>query len=494
MKIHLFYLIFILILPISATSQYFVEYNEAIDRAYQQTIRLEFDHAEAILDSLRLVQNENLAILHIENYIDFFQLFIHESKDYFDKNKRNKNRRLKQIDKLNNNDPYKKFLQAEINLQWALLRAKFGELFNSGRELYAAYNLLEDNVDRHPEFVYNYKSLSVIHALIETISIPGIFKDIFGIKGTIELGVEEISKLIKYQNENKFIFEYEAETIYAFIQFYQCNNEKLALDFLSSSKLAQEDIALAKFVHIKILQRSGKNDQAIKLLSETIENIPPEKFPYLYFMMGISKLRKLDPEAKDYFHSFLHNFDGQHYIKEAYQKLAWCELVFDDNIPMYKYNLYQCSTKGNELIDDDKQAQKEAINNDIPHPILLKARLLFDGGYAYKAFNLMIKNAHLFYNDEKYSIEYFYRLARISQDLKNYADAINYFNQAIDSDVQRSSYMSCNAALQLGLIYESQGQFALSESNFRKCLSMSPTEYKNSLHQKAKSGLNRIKK
>ena len=54
-------------------------------------------------------------------------------------------------------------------------------------------------------------------------------------------------------------------------------------------------------------------------------------------------------------------------------------------------------------------------------------------------------------------------------------------------------YFTASAALQMGLIYEDQDDLSRAESAFRLVLSVETDEYKNSLHQKAKAGLARIK-
>lgn len=475
------------------SSQYYVEYNDDVVELYNQITHLNFEDSERILDSLLIEQPQNIALQHISNYIDFFTIFIHERKDDFERRKKNIDRRIKLVEKLPDSDPHKRFIKSEIYLQWALLRAKFNEIFKSSREIFTAYKTLEDNVKAHPEFIHNYKSLSIIHALAESISIPGLFKDLFGIRGTIALGVKEIEKVIEYKNTNPFVFGLEADAIYAFILFYQCNRKEDAIDYLSSSELANSDSPLASFVRVKLLQRNGDNDEALQLLVQLKEKQSVEEFPFLYFMLGNSMLRKLDPEAKIYFEQFVNHFEGQHYIKEAYQKLAWSSLIFDNNIPEYKKYMELCSKEGNALIDDDKQALREANENIIPNQVLLKARLLYDGGYYQKASNLLVKQAHDFYFNEENSVEYFYRLGRVSQQLKNYSDAIQYFEKTIQNDPKGKNYMSCNAALQLGIIYETQNDLEKAKGYFKKCTKMSPSQYKNSLHQKAKAGLSRIK-
>ena len=53
--------------------------------------------------------------------------------------------------------------------------------------------------------------------------------------------------------------------------------------------------------------------------------------------------------------------------------------------------------------------------------------------------------------------------------------------------------MACNAALQIALIFEEQQKLKQAKKYFDLCLDISPKRYKTSLHQKANSGLDRIK-
>ena len=473
-------------------AQYKVEYSPVLEEAYESIIHLDFDQAKVLLDQSRNADPNNLAYLHIENYLDFFYLFIFEDEAYFDQVKHNKEIRIKLLEELDDDDPYKNFVLAEINLQWALTRSKFDELFKAGREIFASYKLLEENTSNFPDFIYNYKSLSIIHSLVETISVPGVFKNIFGMSGSVEQGLGEISRVNKFAEENSFIFALEAEAIYIFMALYQANDQDLAFNYLDQSQLKKSKSPLACFVQVKILQRTGRNDEAIELLLEALSYTSVNQFPYLYFLMGVSHLRKLNEESISYFQEFLENFDGLHYIKEAHQKLAWASLVFENDQIEYQRQMELCLTEGQALIDDDKQAAKEANKNLLPNPTLLKARILFDGGYYQKAYQILITSSDQFYNDKSLQLEYYYRLARITQALKNYPESIQYYHQAIMADQNQDSYMSCNAALNLGIIYESQKDFVRAKRYFVHCLEMTPDEYQTSLHQKAKTGLNRI--
>ena len=490
------FLTFLLCMTCSCViSQYTFEYTPQAHLIYNDIIDLKLDNAKAGIQKMRQSEPHNLSILHLAYYVDYFELFITEDFTLFEKLEKNKNKRLDLIDKnLDNSNPYKKFAKAEINLQWALTRSKFNQLFKASREVLSAYKLLEKNQKEHPEFIYNKKSLSIIHSLIETITLPGLFKKVFGIKGSIAEGVKEIKDVIEYSHEEKFIFTAEADAIFTFILFYQLNERQEGFDYILNSRLDPTESLLSNFLIAKIARRAGENEKALNTLLSRPTGDAYSEFFYLDYMEGLSLLYKLDTSSVTKINDYIHNFSGRHYIKEAYQKLAWAALVFEEDIPAYKYNMLQVQSQGYALLDDDKQALKECERHDIPDPVLLQARLLFDGGYHEKAYTLLIRNAYKYTGNELLAIEFNYRIARVCQELKNFPDAIKFFNNTLSNSSSHSSYYSCNAALQLGIIYENQELYKEAQSYYNKCLDIKPNEYRSSLHQKAKTGLNRIKK
>ena len=150
-----------------------------------------------------------------------------------------------------------------------------------------------------------------------------------------------------------------------------------------------------------------------------------------------------------------------------------------------------CQSSGKSLVDEDIQANKEAKSGQKPNEILLRARLLFDGGYYTKCQNLLILNSAFFVN-AIHDGEYYYRLARVTDALKNYHDALEYYDLTIVKS-DPGKYYACSAALYAGMICELQGKTNMAKKYFEKCLNLDPAGYSSSLHQKAKSGLDRLK-
>lgn len=490
MKYYFTFLLFVLFSEPSVAQGRF-EMTEDIVSAYKSVTRLRLQEAKDKISKIKINDPSNLLVYHVENYIDFFTLFISEEKDLYEKLKSNKNQRIAKIKEGDQSSPYYKFSIAEINLQWATVRLKFGSKLTPLREVYTAYQLLEENQNEFPDFMANKKSLSIIHALAE--NIPGLVRTLFSVKGSIEQGTREISEVVSYSNRNPdFLYREECYAIYAYILFYQNNEKQKAYDLLKSSAMDFSKNPLLCFLMSNIAQKTGHNKEAISIL----ENRPkgPEYLPFYYldFMYGKFLMYRLDDTAIDYMNTFVTKFKGRHFIKEAYQKLAWYALATNENIVDYKKYMKLCFENGHQLVDEDKQAHMEASKSEVPHFTLLKSRLLFDGGYYQKAYKMLVLKSYQFENDSKYEIEFNYRMGRICQALGSPYDAIEYYLKTINMGMEEDSYFACNSALQTGLILEKQGFYKKAKQLFERCLKIKTSEYENSLYQKAKSGIERV--
>jgi tetratricopeptide (TPR) repeat protein len=147
--------------------------------------------------------------------------------------------------------------------------------------------------------------------------------------------------------------------------------------------------------------------------------------------------------------------------------------------------------KGADNSEPDKAALQEATGAEIPDIKLIKARLLFDGGYYQRAYDLL-KNAGAEYSaNRKLSLEYTYRIGRISHKMGKSPEAIRFYQQTLDDGAKEPWYFACNAALQIGLLHEEKRDYTKARSAFQRCLGLHPKDYANSLHAQAKAGLSR---
>lgn len=482
-------LISLLSLSTGGYTQSGLRFSAPLQEAYRDIISLKIKSGQNKLNIIKLNDPQNAMTYYIENYADFFTLFIQEEEAKYNSLLKNKDIRINKIKASDPGSPYFLFCQAEIILQWATIKLKFGDKISAATDVYEAYRLLEKNKQKFPDFTENNKSLSIIHALAE--SVPAWVRKIMNIKGSVDLGTSEIKLLANKSFAEKSIFKEEIIAIYSYILFYSNNKREEAYRLFENYHLDHKTNPLIAFLKATMAQKTGRNEAALKILEERPKGDEFLSFYYLDYMYGKFKLHRLDKNADQYIITFLTNFKGKHYIKEAWQKLAWYHLIVNHDVTKYKQYMKSCATRGQSLIDEDIQANKEAKLNQIPNEVLLRARLLFDGGYYAKCQNLLILNSEKF-TKAIHDGEYYYRLARVTDALKNYTDALEYYDLTIIKS-DPGKYYSCSAALQSGLIYEQQNKYIKARFYFEKCLSLDPAGYSSSLHQKAKSGLDRVK-
>ncbi|NRB46250.1 MAG: tetratricopeptide repeat protein [Saprospiraceae bacterium] len=490
-RLLLFYLV---CLPYIVLAQGYFEYDDQSKAVYKAITSLQFSKAYEGIASLKFKSPDNLVVHHLENYLDFFYLYVNGDQKSFDRLKPRRARRIELVSAGDKESPYYLYVQAEIYLQWALIRLRFGEQLNGFMDINRANRLLEKNRRRFPDFIPNLKDLGILHAMVGTI--PDNYqwgvKLLTSLNGTIRQGREELEKVVDYANKHEFLFREEARSMYAYLLMHLAKDEEAAWKVIRTSGLSPKTNPLHCFIMSNIAMRSGHNNEAIQILSNFRKDDKRLDFPYLDYMLGLAKLRRLDSDAAPFFQRFLGRNKTPYYVKEAYQKLAWQSLI---NGKSSKYTAYMkaCLSNGEAIAGGDKNAYREAKSMHQPREVLVKARLLFDGAYFRRAHELMRTQNRAAFTEKRDQLEYTYRLGRILHGLERWQEAIQAYEETIQQGERESYFFACNAALQIGLIHELLGEKGQAQIYFKRCLSINPNEYKTGLHQQAKSGLARVK-
>jgi tetratricopeptide (TPR) repeat protein len=478
----------------TCTAQGHFKWTSEAKQAYQKLTQLRLREASTQIEQIKKEDPDNLIVYHLENYIDFFTLYILEDKTTFKNRKPNRDIRLEIIKAGDPESPYYLFAQADIRMQWALLKFKFNDYLGGFQDVNKAHNLLVKNTARYPDFLPNQKNLSILHSLVGTIPDQYMWgvKLLSGLEGTIAQGRREMEAILNHAQFDSFIFADEMKAIYAYFLLHLDNEPEAAWQYIQSAEFSPDQNPLHCFVMANIAMRSGHNDEAIELLRFQPHSRAMLPFDHLNFMLGLAKIHRLDPDADIYLKRFTEQFPGDTFKKEAYQKLAWHALLFEGEAGYFKY-MEQCSKNGYIQTGSDKNAQKEAASGLSPQVGLVSARLLFDGGYYEEALQILDVIDGEEFPEERDQLEYYYRKGRIYHGLKNHSLAIWHYQQTIHRGEKAPFFYACNAALQTALIYEKLEKKNLAETFFQRCLTMYPDEYQNSLHQRAKAGLNRLR-
>jgi hypothetical protein len=482
----------ILISSISLHVKANFDFNRNCIKAYQAIFELKLNEAKILIQREKIQNPKNGIPILLDNYIDYFTLLSTENKADYDRLKNLKNVRLSLLEKQDKNSPYYLFAQAEINLQWGLLKSRFQDYFSSGLDIKKAHDLLSENESKFPDFLPNKKSAGLIDVIFGSIpaNIKGILRTL-GLKGNTSNGINTLENLTATLPKTPYAF-YKDEVVFflCYIETDLFHNKSSYTKIINYTNSMSNESLLKAYLQGYISEKNGHNDSAISYLLNKPKGSNYLGFATLNYLLGNAKLNRMDSDANIYLINYLKEYNGINFVKDAYLKLAYYYYLRGDN---NKYNAFikMVKTQGNTYDEKDKQALKEA--NDIAPDIdLLKARLLFDGGYYNKALaQLSSKNSNDF-KINRDQIEFYYRLGRIYDETDRSSDAILNYQKAINIGEQTSYYYAANAALKIGNIYESKNDKGKAASFYKQAIAMKNHEYETSIETQAKYGLKRL--
>ncbi len=454
---------------------------------YNRILAMELDGAQTDLNEFRKRYPTNLAAEHLESYLDFFYLYLSGDERIDERLSARFDRRIDALEDGEKSSPYYRYALAEARLHRSLIHLRFERHLSAFRELNKAHKLLRNNAKIHPDFLLTYKDLGLLHAAVG--SIPPQYKwgvELFSsLNGTIAEGRDEIALALS-DKSNPFLLE--TQVLSAFLELHLAGEPEAAFRKINNLGLTPKTNALHCFILANLAMRSGRNDLALQTLENQPRGGAAEDFPYLDFMLGLAKLRSLDPSARLYFQSFNVRYAGRHFKEEAQQKIAWAYLLGGDEAGYHKA---MSRIGGGSKAGGDQNAAMEAARQRPPQPGLLKARLLFDGNYCTRA-RAQLEKIDISTLNENEQLEYYYRTGRVLDGLNEYDGAISFYLQTVRTGRNNPAFYACKSALQAGIIEEKRGNKALARKYYADCLDISPAEYKTGLHILAKSGLDRV--
>lgn len=469
--------------------------NERCALAVDHLLNLDRDSAMILIQKEEAENPTNAMVHYLYNLSDFLTTVVTEDEDYFNEHEEQRNARIKAISKVPSDNPYRKFALAEVNLQWAFSRLRFKEYFKAALEINRAFHLLEENIIAHPDFLPNMKGIGLLHALIGTV--PDQYKwatNLMGVNGTVSGGLAELRQAVQdSRNHPKYSFlEKESLFLYSFIVL-NLTSDKSELNAVSESldRLAMQSPLIA-FAKASVLAENGKTLDAISLLEECGYEKRNLRFHYLDHLLGSYQLYSMNRKCERALSRFAANFKGKSYLKANQLMLAYQRLIFFNSEEMFRTKLAEIDGIGSTMLDEDKQAQKAFEKGEVPNLDLLKSRLQFDGGFLVEALNtLQNADKHSFTSKDKLELDY--RTGRVYHKMNNHTKAISFYQKTVNDHSVSGTYFPANASLKLGEIFEHQSNPNEALKWYKASMEYDDHQYENSIAQKAKAGISRLK-
>ena len=470
-----------------------IYWTEEAKAAYGFLSELRIDESMIIIRLQSITYPENLIWPYLEDYAMFLKIFLQEDMREIPAYLESSSLRMDRISVVPEDNPLSLMCQAQIRLHQCALKMTESQFVSAAADLNQAFKLLKKNQRLHPDDKANLRLYGLIKIAFG--AIPDQYRwlvtMVTSLSGSIDEGLKDLYYIIDNSNAENNIFFPATVLLTALVEARLNNNPEKGLKLLLQHFGKVPTNRLVQYTMANVNIAAGNNDVAIKLLAQDVGAPTAIKIPFMDFMLGRCKLSKGDHDADIYFKNFILFHKGKHYVKEAYQKLAWYSLLREDDAG-YTTNMQQVLVKGTSTTDQDQQAMKEAETGEKPNPVLLKCRLLFDGGYYDQAMSLLDDKFYETLTHQPQRLEFLYRKGRVLEAQKSYAEALHYFSLAIKFGEEEHYYYACSAALQCGLIHETLGSDWAAARFYNMCLDMSPETYSTSLHQKARTGLSRI--
>lgn len=485
--------IWLLLWALALQGQNKFEFTGNCTQAYAAALSLKKNQAITLIEAEKKANPNNIVPYFLENYLDFFELFLNEDPKRLERLKPNKKKRLAMIEKGPDNSPLKGFMESVIYLHWASVDAKFGNKMTAGLGFRDALKTIKENQKKFPNFSPNLMISGPVQMTAS--SVPKGYKwlsSLVGISGNMATGKAQLDQFLNSNDYWARLFRDEGIFYHCYLQFYLLNEPEQALAYIRNANLDLVNKHLFTFMAAN-LYLNNKQSQ----LTQSIVNNRNKSAEYMPttvwdFELAYASLFHLEPNADFYFKRFLQNFKGSYYVKDAWHKLSFHYLIHG-NKTEYQNAIKMVLTAGRQDAEADKRAYREASSGRTPNVLLLKARMLSDGGYHKEALGVLAGKSSSDFADATERLEFTYRLGRIYDDLGQRDKAIYAYEATLKNGAHSTEYYAARAALQIGLIYEEERNLGKAKEYYNKCINLEGHDFENSLEQKAKAGIERCR-
>ena len=488
------YIVFIyLFFANSICAQKVYDFNATCIQAYQEVNKLKIVPATALIAKAKQQNPQNLIPVLLDAYTDFYVLFLLENPaDYAQRFKRFE----QTIDALKEgpkNNPLYNYCLSNVYIHRAMVSLKFGHFWDAGWDIRKSFMLAQENQEKFPAFTGDDLLFGALQGIVGTV--PKGYQwltNLLGMRGSQKQGMTLVANFANGTDVWAKLFSPESHFIYPYLLFHLQNEKDAALAFIKDKKLDLVNNHLHAWTAANLSLNHKASIDTKNIIENRNKSADYLSLPFWDFELGCAKLYALDLDgATPLLTKYTEQFKGNFYIKDALQKLSWANFLKGD-MRAAEAARKQIFLRGGTDTDADKQALKDAKTGVWPNPLLLKARLLTDGGYTKEALAILQGKQTLFTSPLD-KLEYVYRIGRIYEDMDKDQEAITYYKQTIQLGANQTAYFAARAALQAGQILEKRGQKQEAIAFYEQCLSMEEHSYKNSLDQRAKAGIARCK-
>lgn len=476
-------------------SQSYFQWDDRIQQINDAVTSMRIPEAKKAIAAERKIHPNNLCIDLLESHADLYELFFNENKEVFKSTYPLFSSRIEKFEKAPQNSPYHDYGLGVLYLSKAAIAIRFEKNLEAAWDFRKAYLYFKDNRKKFSNFSPNDVYFGLLTTLLG--SVPNNYQwllNIIGMPGDINGGISLVNRYIQSKDPNSKVARNVAMLIYPYLVLIFEGNKNKALEFLEKTDFDFKVNHLHAYMATNIYLGNQQAKRSVDIAEGILKTDAYTNVPFWNYEKGFGYMNqlKLDQSEKEFL-LFVQDFKGNFYVKDAYEKLSWIAYLRGDQKKAQEYR-NMVLQKGTAVPDADKMAMRNAESGIWPHPLLLRARLLSDGGMFRESIDLFKGKSTDDFKSSSDKSEFVYRLAR-NYDLMGEKElAIKYYNAAISFGKNVHDYFAPRSALQTALIFEERKDYTKANYYYKVALSMNDYPYKNSIDQKAKSGIYRCGK
>ncbi|WP_188558954.1 DUF3808 domain-containing protein [Hymenobacter glacieicola] len=455
-------------------------------RAYAEVLKMRPDAARA---QLRAAPPTAPGTLLVQDCLSITELLVSQDASRYQATVEAQDQRLKALEKAAAPGALPAYARAEIRLHQAAAQVVFGHEVQGAWNLRQSYQQMQQVVRQYPQYLPARKTLGMMQFFIG--SLPESYRwflKLLGLPGSVEAGLHNLRLAATQAND----FQLEARLILALLEETYYKKPDAALGLVETLYRQQPDNLLISYLLISQHKKQHHTDAALTAYRTRPTGPDYLSLPYLHHMAADLLLYQGQYAASLRANQqFLQQYRGQHYRKDAAFKLYLAAWLGGDAGAAEQYRR-QIGSGGRTVLEEDNYAQR-FFEDKLPlSKLLTRARLQIDGGYyrpALLTLNSFRPSAATPLRDR---LEEPYRRARAWHLLGRPDSARLFYAQTIARAGSAPYYFAPQSALQLGYLYQAEGQRNTAKVYFQKALAYPRHEYKNSTDTKAKLALKEL--
>ncbi len=461
-------------------------------QAYRLALKLKVDSARQLTAAPATGPDIEAQRLLVQSMADFIECMVREDDQPPPGLEDAMTDRLDALADLPDRSPWPNYALGEAYLHRGLVLARYGHEVKAAYMLAKAYNRTKEVRRRWPAFLPARKSMG-IYQMVLGLAPP--LKDnwmlkILGLRGDVDGGLADLQAAADSANAQ----QPEAVLLYSMAQMYVRRQPEqgraLLLRYVNNQPDDLAGLALLATVYQQG-QQHGRAQAAIRYMRKDAGHLP---FYYPLLLEGDLYLQALKTDSAIVpLEKYLAVCSRKRLVKQLHYKLFVAYYLQGDSATANAH-FYAIASYGEVGTDQDRYALHFFKRGIIPDKRLLRARLLYDGGFDERAQRTLDSVLPHQLRTISELAEVQYRRARLAQRRKDTAAAERLFLLTISTGGDDPSYYAPNACLQLGRIAYARKQWTAARSWFARVRTYPDHEYKQGLDEQADAWLNRVQR